>query len=906
MIDVWMMIMTQRKTGRLRKNQARSVETQLALLEQGLELVEQAAIIFNPQGQMTFANGPACSLLDISSRDFLEADPGLLGKAYSPEGTQLPFESFTLPQSSSVVNSTEKEIYLARPDGSQLDVIVHTTPLQTPDGNLFGTLVTLTDNTAADRTEEKWAIERLSQNEALYRAIARNIPDGGVIVVDPNMTGIVAEGALFSELGMSKETVEGFRISEIREDTLRLFHQNYFQIALSGEAVSHEMERNGRTIWTKFAPLVNEQGQITAAIALSLDISERKRAEGRIQRLYQDLEQRNAELDAERMRWQGVVEGIADEVWVCDAQGKMSLINLASVTAMGLEAFKDWPVEKVLEEVEILYLDGQPRPPEQAPLLRSLAGEIVRGEEIMRHRQTGIVRYRQYSSAPLRGETGLIVGAVAIVRDITEAKQVEAELHKAHRQTVEILESIGDGFYHVDKNWRFTYINHQAEMMWNKRREDLLGKVIWDIFQEQEGSASQKAHYQAAQEQRPVYLETRSPVLDTWITISLYPSADGLSVYFRDIGEQKRAEEELRLSEERFSKAFQATPDALIIIRKKDGLIIDVNTSFEKIFEYSREEAIGKTAQELGLFSDPSAHQALMGKIRQEQTLQEVEVEVQALSGQVRQVTLSTETLDIHGEACTLTIVHDITARKNAEKIQANYAHKLERSNQELQEFAYVASHDLQEPLRKVSAFGKSLNQMLQDKLSDDEREHFERLLKAATRMQDMINDLLELSRVTTQGKPFQKVELCQVAEEVVSDLDVRISNANGRVEIGDLPIVEADQIQMERLLMNLIGNALKYHREDVPPVIRVSGDRIRVKGSEWVEIRVEDNGIGFDMEFLGRIFQPFQRLHGRSQYEGTGMGLAICKKIAERHGGSITARSEPGKGSIFIVTLPV
>ncbi len=244
--------------------------------------------------------------------------------------------------------------------------------------------------------------------------------------------------------------------------------------------------------------------------------------------------------------------------------------------------------------------------------------------------------------------------------------------------------------------------------------------------------------------------------------------------------------------------------------------------------------------------------------------------------------------------------------RKQSELALHEYSARLERSNRELQDFAYIASHDLQEPLRKVSAFGDMLYQKLQGKLDGAEKEQFERMLNSARRMQRMINDLLDLSRVTTQGKPFQVVDLNRLADEAVSDLEMPIAKANGKVEIGDLPSIEADPIQIGRLLMNLIGNGIKYHREDIPPVIRVSGQKTLVKGQEMAEIRVEDNGIGFDMQYAERIFQPFQRLHGRSQYEGTGIGLAICKKIVERHGGSIGVTSQPGQGSTFIVALPL
>jgi signal transduction histidine kinase len=233
---------------------------------------------------------------------------------------------------------------------------------------------------------------------------------------------------------------------------------------------------------------------------------------------------------------------------------------------------------------------------------------------------------------------------------------------------------------------------------------------------------------------------------------------------------------------------------------------------------------------------------------------------------------------------------------------------ELARSNRELESFASVASHDLQEPLRKITAFGDRLKGQCGDALTDKGRDYLERMQNAATRMQSLIEDLLSYSRVTTRGQPFVPVSLAQVTREVLSDLELRIEKTGARVEVGDLPTLEADPTQMRQLLQNLLANALKFQRPGEAPRIRVEG---RMEGNHGTadgrcQIRVQDNGIGFDEKYLDRLFKPFQRLHGQSAYEGTGIGLAICKKIAERHGGSITARSAPGQGTCFLVELPL
>jgi len=266
-------------------------------------------------------------------------------------------------------------------------------------------------------------------------------------------------------------------------------------------------------------------------------------------------------------------------------------------------------------------------------------------------------------------------------------------------------------------------------------------------------------------------------------------------------------------------------------------------------------------------------------------------------------------TRDIH----ELKVIQE-TLRYDEEKLR-RFAAQLERSNRELQDFAYVASHDLQEPLRKIVVFGGRLKEKCGEKLDVEAADCLERMQKAASRMQNLINELLTFSRVTTKAKPFEPVDLAKVAHDVVSDLEGRIEQVNGHVEVGTLPVIDAEPLQMRQLLQNLIGNALKFHRPDALPVVKVEAHivsgRAPQAGPDAPEeklccLTVSDNGIGFDEKYLDRIFNVFQRLHGRNEYEGTGMGLAIARKIAVFQRGDITARSKPGSGATFIVTLPV
>jgi signal transduction histidine kinase len=230
-----------------------------------------------------------------------------------------------------------------------------------------------------------------------------------------------------------------------------------------------------------------------------------------------------------------------------------------------------------------------------------------------------------------------------------------------------------------------------------------------------------------------------------------------------------------------------------------------------------------------------------------------------------------------------------------------SYAAELERSNRELSDFAYIASHDLQEPLRKISIFSDRLLET-DNAFNETQKSYLGRMGKAANRMQTLIEDLLELSQVTTKGEPFEKVDLAKIVLEVIEDLDAKLQATQGKVTLGKLPRIEADPFQMRQLLQNLIENALKYHKEDTPPEVLLDSSFTTKTG--WT-INIKDNGIGLNEKFADRIFLPLERLHGMSAYEGTGIGLAICKKIISRHGGSIFVKSQEGQGATFTFTLP-
>ena len=260
-------------------------------------------------------------------------------------------------------------------------------------------------------------------------------------------------------------------------------------------------------------------------------------------------------------------------------------------------------------------------------------------------------------------------------------------------------------------------------------------------------------------------------------------------------------------------------------------------------------------------------------------------------------------------------IFKDITERKRAEENLSRKAAELARSNAELEQFAYVASHDLQEPLRKIQAFGDRLKGKCDAANLQDGRDYLDRMQSAAARMQALINDLLTFSRVISSQQPFVDTDLKDVIKGVLSDLEVRIEQTKATVQIGDLPVIEGDPLQMRQLFQNLISNALKFQPAGQAPALEIHAELIKGQFAgtpeedpyaEQCRITVKDNGIGFEEKYLEKIFAVFQRLHGRGEFEGTGVGLAVCRRITDRHNGIITARSQLGQGAQFIVTLPV
>lgn len=364
-----------------------------------------------------------------------------------------------------------------------------------------------------------------------------------------------------------------------------------------------------------------------------------------------------------------------------------------------------------------------------------------------------------------------------------------------------------------------------------------------------------------------------------------------------------------------------------LIVLTPDKIIKTVNPATEQLLKYSKDELIGQPVKKI--FSQKASEESDIDKLIKNGTLHNIKKTFKSKNNKNIQISLTCSVIHNSNGAIEYIILaaQDIsefqriknklkTLNGSMEELIKERIKELISLNEELKQFAYIASHDLQEPLRKVIAFGDRLKAKCGDMLDEQGRDYLERMQNAGRRMQALINGLLTFSRVMSTAQPFEPVDLATETREVLTDLEILIEQTKGNVEVGDMPTIDADPLQMRQLLQNLISNALKFHKINVAPIIKISSNLINNHDSTlgnipqnsemFCQIRIEDNGIGFDVKYLQRIFGVFQRLHGRSEYEGTGIGLSVCRKIAERHNGDITAISTVGEGSTFIVTLPL
>lgn len=358
---------------------------------------------------------------------------------------------------------------------------------------------------------------------------------------------------------------------------------------------------------------------------------------------------------------------------------------------------------------------------------------------------------------------------------------------------------------------------------------------------------------------------------------------------------------DLRGAERKFTTVFATCPDAIAISDKQTGRYLDVNPAFEEALGYRRDEAVGRTSVELDIWAEPDARARMLEAFAAQGRLTNYETRFRRKGGEVFTALISVEVTELDGTDCLIMAGRDISARKHEEMVLRRTADELHRSNLELERFAYVAAHDLQEPCRTICSFAQLLERRHGEALGQEGREYLSYLSNGAQRMRELIQGLLSYSRVNSNRMRFEPVALGDLMRSVLGDLAGAVGQSGAAICVGDLPRVRGDAVQLQQVLVNLVGNALKFQPPGQQPRIDVEACRL---GDQW-QITVRDNGIGIDPQYADEIFGMFRRLHGGGIYPGTGIGLALVRRVVEAHGGRVWVESKPGEGSAFHFTLP-
>jgi len=808
----------------------------------------------------------------------------------------------------------------------------------------------------------------LTQERDLLRMVIDNLPDF-VYAKDKQGRFVLNNIAHARSLGVNSPVeMKGKSDFDFHPPELAAqFYADEKKIIETGESIINQeqckanaSDKSGKKHWSVSSKVLwhDAQGRVLGTVGISRDTTEQKRAE--------------AKLAYEQQLFQTLLETIPDSIYFKDLESRFVRVSRAKAESTLQTARKthraahpnekpdDWPPHlagtKQFADWLIGKTDFDTFPEEHARVAFEDEQQIIRtGQPVMGKlqkvpRPDGGVTWILSTKMPWRDKEGNIIGTFGASKDVTDLKEAEESLDRDRHLLRAVIDNLPDYIYAKDKEGHFVLNNMAHAKSFGAKPQEMLGKSDFDFF------PPELARQFHDDEQK--IIDTGTPVINQeqykskrgdksgqkrWSVSTKVLWRDdenailGTVGVTRDIHEMKLAQEALRQSEERLREVMRRTRCILNFgeVEAPEGWrehALDPVSPFRWNFPVVNVEA----AQEvfpLDLPADQQYQQVWSSSRNPDDFKHMNQISGEAFLHDSPFYRNQFRCTDKHGverwmqQFVTInkleenrwqlfgitTDITDLKATENAlrssEDKLRQFTMQLERSNRELQDFAYVASHDLQEPLRKIVVFGERLKEKSSEALGPEGMDYLDRMQKAAARMQILISDLLTFSRVTTKAHPFISVNLAQVAREVVNDLEGRIELVKGRVELGTLPVIDAEPLQMRQLLQNLIGNALKFRRPEEPPVVKVEAQLIPAPVApekKLCRLTVSDNCIGFDEKYLDRIFNVFQRLHTRNEYEGTGMGLAIVRKIALYHGGDITAKSKPGEGSTFILTLPM
>jgi PAS domain S-box-containing protein len=626
----------------------------------------------------------------------------------------------------------------------------------------------------------------------------------------------------------------------------------------------------------------------------------------------------NADGGREMQDWyRELLEAAPDAMVVVNEASKIVLLNRQAENKFGYsrDELVGKDVKNIIPEgfAERLVADGTRTAAE------ALEQHIGTGLELIGRRQDGTVFPMEMMLSPLQSEDGTLI--IAAIRNMTARQEAKKHLAQMEGRYRGLLEAAPDAMVVVNAGGQILLLNRQAENQFGYSRDELIGQSVKSIIPEGFAERLLADGTRTAAEALAQHIGTGLELIGQRkdgsafpieLMLSPFASPDGILVTaaIRDITLRQKSEEALRASEALFRGFIESAPDAMVIADSL-GTIVLVNAEMERLFGYRRDELIGKPVETLmppryrvihpkhvhSFVSQPRPRP--MGQGRQLFGLRKDASEFP--------IELNLSPLETATGLHIASAIRDVSMRKQMEEttrqkeILESKTIELTRSNDDLKLFAFVAAHDLQEPARMVASYTQLLAKRYMGRLDADADEFIGFAVDGAQRMQLLIRDLLAYCRVETAGEAFHETSSEKALDLAVLNLRNAIEDSTAVITHGPLPTVVADGTQLLQLFQNLIGNAIKYRGADAP---RVHVSATRSEDNAWI-FSMQDNGIGIDGEYFDKIFGMFQRLHGREDFSGTGIGLTVCKKIIERHGGRIWVESELGKGSTFHFTLP-
>jgi PAS domain S-box-containing protein len=783
-----------------------------------------------------------------------------------------------------------------RKDGGEFPIEIMLSPLESTEGTLVTAAI-------RDISVRKAAERHLAQMEGKYRGLMEAAPDA-MVVVNQGGEIVLLNVQAEKQFGYRRDELVGQKVQDIIPqgfaerliaDDLRSAEDALAQQIGAGiELTGRRNDGSDFPIEIMLSPLESAEGTlVTAAIR---DISMRKAAEKRL-----------AQMEG---KYRGLMEAAPDAMVVVNQGGEIVLLNVQAENQFGYhrDELVGQKVQNIIPEgfAERLIADDL-RSAEDA-----LAQQIGMGIELTGRRKDGGEFPIEIMLSPLESAEGTLV--TAAIRDISVRKVAEKRLAQMEGKYRGLMEAAPDAMVVVNQGGEIVLLNVQAEKQFGYRRDELIGQKVQNIipegFAERLIADDLRSAEDALAQQIGAGIELtgrRKDGSDFPIEIMLSPleSAEGtlVTAAIRDISVRKAAEKHLAQMEGKYRGLMEAAPDAMVVVNQS-GEIVLLNVQAEKQFGYRRDELIGQEVTNIipegfaeRLIADAlrSAEDALAQQIGTG-----IELHGRRKDGSDFPLEIMLSPLESAEGILVTAAIRDITTRKAAETHLLQKVEELNRSNEELGQFAYIASHDLQEPLRMVSSYTQLLSRRYKGKLDADADEFIAFAVDGAGRMQRLIQDLLTFSRVGTKGSHLLHTSSEDALQQALINLRGAVEDSGALVTHDPLPAVLADKTQLTQLFQNLVGNAIKYQNPGVP---RVHISAARNGGKQW-SFAVKDNGLGIDPQYFERIFGMFQRLHKREEFAGTGIGLAICKKIVERHGGSISVESQPGQGSTFRFAL--